>query len=161
MLSAGTFLLAASAGAQIKSTVVPYTPPAENTPKADNSKQPRTTEKTARSGAANKAPAKDTGKADDSKQLGTTEKTARRGAADAAPAAAAPPPGTPPAADAQPQKAKVTVGPGQNIGADGNLRTCDPDDPSPEGTVIDGYRKERVQNPIAPRAHFCQWRAVK
>jgi hypothetical protein len=82
-------------------------------------------------------------------------------AADTAPAAgnqqamSAPPEARPPAQTIAPQ-----TGPGQNITSDGKVRTCDQNDPSPVGAVVDGYRKVAVPNPLAPNAHFCQWLSV-
>jgi hypothetical protein len=52
------------------------------------------------------------------------------------------------------------VGPGQDVSSDGKTRTCDQNDPSPVGAVVDGYRKVAVSNPLAPNAHFCQWQSV-
>jgi hypothetical protein len=84
--------------------------------------------------------------------------------ADVAPAAAnqAQPAKAPPeaGAPAPPPPQVVQTGPGQNIGKDGKMRTCDQNDPSPVGAIVDGYRKVAVPSPLAPNAHFCRWDAV-
>ncbi len=67
-----------------------------------------------------------------------------------------PPEGGPPA-----PPPPVQTGPGQNITEDGRTKTCDQNDPTPVGEVVDGYRKVAVANPMAPNAHFCQWQAVQ
>ena len=67
----------------------------------------------------------------------------------------------PPAASGSPiQTIAPQIGPGQNIDQEGKTKTCDQNDPSPVGTVVDGYRKVAVANPMAPNAHFCTWQSV-
>ncbi len=139
-LAAGTvpalmLLLAASAGAQIKTTTVPYTPPKDTTDAA----QGKATKKAARGGVT-KAAAKST----------KTQKTMLATAT--APAV----PGVPASTK---ETATAKFGPGRNIGTDGKVRECNAKDPSPAGTVIDGYKKVMVPSPIIPGA--CQWRAVE
>lgn len=136
-----TFLLAASAGAQIKTTNVPYTPPANGTTENDSARHKTTQKSTNR--AATKAAAKSSTK---------STKTDP-------PVASVPPAGTSPASDAATGTAKAKFGPGRNIGTDGKLRECDARDPSPAGTVIDGYKKVTVPSPMLPGA--CQWQAVE
>jgi len=90
-------------------------------------------------------------------------------------AAATPPPAErrtaanrePAAAGAAPPVQQVTnisqqAGPGggRNVTPDGRTKSCDRNDPNPVGTIVDGYRKVAVVNPLAPNAHFCQWQAV-
>ena len=70
------------------------------------------------------------------------------------------PPAAPPAPSVQAMAPQVGPEGGQNITDDGRTKTCDPNDPSPVGAIVNGYRKVRVVNPIAPNAHFCQWQAV-
>jgi hypothetical protein len=67
--------------------------------------------------------------------------------------AAAPPP-------VQATAPQIGPGGGQNIDQEGRTKTCDQNDPSPVGAIVDGYRKVAVPNPLAPNAHFCQWQAV-
>ncbi len=68
-----------------------------------------------------------------------------------------------PPADAGPaavQKLAPQMGPGDNATSDGKTKVCDPNDPSPIGAVVDGYRKVAALNPMAPNAHFCRWQSV-
>ena len=51
-------------------------------------------------------------------------------------------------------------GGGLDVTPDGRTKTCDQNDPAPVGSVVGGYRKVAVVNPLAPNAHFCQWQAV-
>lgn len=83
-------------------------------------------------------------------------------AADTAPAATQQAANMPPLPDAglQVQKIATKIGPGDNVSSDGKTKTCDPDDPSPMGTVVDGYKKVAVQSPMAANAHFCRWQSV-
>jgi hypothetical protein len=48
----------------------------------------------------------------------------------------------------------------RNISQDGRTKTCDQNDPAPVGSVVDGFRKVAVVNPLAPNAHFCTWQSV-
>jgi len=66
---------------------------------------------------------------------------------------------TPPLAGDPLQTVSPRTGPGESTGDD-KSRACDQNDPSPVGTVIDGYRKVAVSNPLAPSAHFCRWQSV-
>ena len=145
ILPAMTFLLAASAGAQIRSTNVPITPP--GTTKAAATTGNKGTHKTrAHTTGVHTTGAHTTG--------AHTTKTDKTTTPAAAPSAA-----TPPASDTQSPKAKATTEPGKNVQANSKLRSCDPKDPTPEGTVVDGYRKVMVPSPLMP--HACQWRAVE
>jgi hypothetical protein len=64
------------------------------------------------------------------------------------PAAAAPPPPAP-------AVAKSAIGPGADTGA--GFKRCEPNDSTPPGTVVDGYRK--VVNPT-PFGEACRWDPV-
>ena len=66
----------------------------------------------------------------------------------------------PPGGAAPVQSLAPQVGPGKNITPDGRAKSCDQNDPSPIGAVVDGYKKVAVSNPMAPNSHFCRWQAV-
>ena len=51
-------------------------------------------------------------------------------------------------------------GPGITMDPEGRMKTCDVNDTNPMGTVIGGYRKVPLVNPMAPGGHFCLWQAV-
>jgi hypothetical protein len=52
-----------------------------------------------------------------------------------------------------------TATPGQpGIQADADTRVCQPGDPSPDGTISDGYRKILQRTPFG---NSCHWQAVK
>jgi len=133
-LSLGPVLLAGLAAAQIR-TVVPYTPP-----KASNSDQDQ---KTTRK-AANKA-----------KPVASRSRAKKTAAIQTAQSSAA---ATQPAQQPY-QAAQVHVGPGDKLDADGTRRACDENDPTPNGTVVDGYQKVARPNVVQP--HHCEWEAVK
>lgn len=82
-------------------------------------------------------------------------------AAEARPRATRPPP-TPAAPTQEAQDVVPEVGPAsqRNISQDGRTKTCDQNDPSPVGSIVDGFRKVAVVNPLAPNAHFCTWQSV-
>ena len=63
---------------------------------------------------------------------------------------AAPPPGAAP-----PPVAKVATGPGAETGA--GTRACNVNDSTPEGAVVDGYRKVSANTPFGKA---CRWEAV-
>jgi len=50
--------------------------------------------------------------------------------------------------------------PGITMDPEGRMKTCDVTDTNPMGTVIDGYKKIPLVNPMAPGGHFCLWQAV-
>jgi hypothetical protein len=79
-------------------------------------------------------------------------------AAPAAPAEKQQTQNTPPPADATVKSLAPQTGPGMNVSNDGKVKTCDQNDPTPVGTVVDGYRKVAVPSPMG--AHFCRWQAV-
>ena len=126
-------LLAASAVAQIRTTTVPYAPPKDGTTGGTAS----TTKKTQKS-----TPGSTKTRAHTTRTRTTTPRTT----------------GTATTSNASPTT-KPATGPGKSIQADGKVRACDPHDPSPEGTVIDGFKKVMVPSPLIP--HACQWRAVE
>jgi hypothetical protein len=148
MLAAMTLLLAASAGAQIRSTTAPY-PPVQDDTKKDAAAPGKTTQKPPAGRTRTKA----------AQTTKTNHRTVPAKTASSKKVPAAPPAGSPPASNAPPAKAKATSGPGRPVGTDGKVRECSASDPSPAGTVIDGYRKVMVPNPLMPRA--CQWKAVE
>jgi hypothetical protein len=66
------------------------------------------------------------------------------------------------AAAAGPVKPQVSVtgpqrtGPGDDVGT--GIRRCIPGDPTPVGTIVNGYRKAIVRNPMG---EICRWEPVK
>jgi len=140
LASLGVLLLAGFAAAQIKSVVVPYTPP-----KKTNNEE----HKTAKAQAAVATPADKDNPASAAKATAGAGKTTE--AKTAAPSTAT----TQAAAEA----AKPRIGPGEKLDAEGTRRVCDENDPTPAGTVIDGYRK--VDRPNVVQPHHCEWEAVK
>lgn len=50
--------------------------------------------------------------------------------------------------------------PGQNMDPEGKMKTCDVTDTNPMGTVINGYKKIPLVNPMTPGGHFCLWQSV-
>lgn len=78
------------------------------------------------------------------------EKAADRPMAESTPRQAAAPPT--PAAPVTPAKA----GPGADMG--GGLAACNPNDPSPAGTVVDGKRKVVTESPFGK---VCRWEPVR
>jgi hypothetical protein len=79
------------------------------------------------------------------------------GARAGSPGAASQPDAAPPANAGTTTIQNVT--PGQpGIQTDTDTRACQPGDPSPDGTVSDGYRKVVQKTPFG---NSCQWRAVR
>ncbi len=77
------------------------------------------------------------------------DRTTRQVVADAsAPAAAGPPPPVLPAV-------KTPLGPGEDPGR--GFKTCIPNDSTPDGSVVDGYRKISVPTPFG---NGCRWDPV-
>jgi hypothetical protein len=60
-----------------------------------------------------------------------------------------------PAGPAPPPVAKSAIGPGADTGR--GFKVCDPNDNTPVGTVVDGYRK--VEN-ATPFGKACRWDPV-
>ena len=69
--------------------------------------------------------------------------------------APAPAPAAPAPAPPQPAAAKSATGPGADTGA--GFKRCEPNDSTPAGTVVDGYRK--VVSPT-PFGEACRWDPV-
>jgi hypothetical protein len=65
----------------------------------------------------------------------------------------------PPPVSAPPPTAPQN-GPGISMDSEGKMKTCDVTDTNPMGTVINGYKKVPLVNPMAPGGHFCLWQSV-
>jgi len=66
----------------------------------------------------------------------------------------------PPPPVAAPPPAARQNGPGITMDPEGKMKTCDVTDSNPMGTVIDGYKKVPLVNPMAPGGNFCLWQQV-
>jgi hypothetical protein len=88
-----------------------------------------------------------------------TPKPATRSAAPAPPAPAASAAAAPPAANVAKMGGSSAAKPDTVFGKQlGMVRLCLPDDPSPEGTVKDGYRKVIVNGLMGPS---CSWEPIR